>query len=79
MARSLFVAGNWKMYKNIAQAKEFAEEFKLPQGVTIVGGKTGTTNQAGYCLVLYSKNENFCVKCTRKKLQKTEHMSYHFL
>lgn len=34
-----------------------AEEFKLPQGVTIVGGKTGTTNQAGYCLVLYSKNE----------------------
>lgn len=34
-----------------------AEEYKLPQGVTIVGGKTGTTNQAGHCLVLYSKNE----------------------
>ena len=34
-----------------------AEEYKLPQGVTIVGGKTGTTNQAGHCLALYSKNE----------------------
>lgn len=34
-----------------------AEEYKLPQGVTIIGGKTGTTNQAGHCLVLYSKNE----------------------
>lgn len=34
-----------------------AEEFKLPQGVNIIGGKTGTTNQAGHCLVLYSKNE----------------------
>ena len=28
MERSLFVAGNWKMYKNIAQAEEFAEQFK---------------------------------------------------
>jgi len=28
MSRSLFVAGNWKMYKNIASAKAFAEEFK---------------------------------------------------
>lgn len=34
-----------------------AEEYKLPQGVTVIGGKTGTTNQAGHCLVLYSKNE----------------------
>jgi len=29
----------------------------VPSGVTILGGKTGTTNAAGYCLVLYSKNE----------------------
>jgi len=28
----------------------------IPSGVTILGGKTGTTNAAGYCLVLYSKN-----------------------
>ncbi|MCR5271700.1 MAG: serine hydrolase [Lachnospiraceae bacterium] len=30
----------------------------VPSGVTILGGKTGTTNPAGYCLVLYSKNES---------------------
>ena len=23
-----FIAGNWKMYKNSGEAKEFAEEFK---------------------------------------------------
>ncbi len=28
-----------------------------PEGVTVIGGKTGTTGAAGYCLVLYSKNE----------------------
>lgn len=28
-----------------------------PEGFTIVGGKTGTTFDAGYCLVLYSVNE----------------------
>jgi D-alanyl-D-alanine carboxypeptidase (penicillin-binding protein 5/6) len=27
-----------------------------PEGFTVVGGKTGTTNAAGYCLVLYSTN-----------------------
>ncbi len=27
-----------------------------PEGFTIIGGKTGTTYDAGYCLVLYSKN-----------------------
>lgn len=26
--RQPFIAGNWKMYKNIAEAKQFAEEFK---------------------------------------------------
>ncbi len=28
-----------------------------PEGITIVGGKTGTTGDAGYCLVLYSYNQ----------------------
>ena len=28
-----------------------------PEGFTVIGGKTGTTNAAGYCLVLYSTNE----------------------
>lgn len=30
----------------------------VPEGITIIGGKTGTTNAAGYCLVLYSMNAN---------------------
>lgn len=29
---------------------------KTPEGFNIVGGKTGTTGEAGYCLVLYSYN-----------------------
>lgn len=31
---------------------------KSPEGVTVVGGKTGTTNAAGSCLVLLSQNES---------------------
>ena len=30
---------------------------KSPDGFTVIGGKTGTTGAAGYCLVLYSMNE----------------------
>ncbi|WMJ88254.1 D-alanyl-D-alanine carboxypeptidase family protein [Anaerocolumna sp. MB42-C2] len=29
---------------------------KAPDGVTVVGGKTGTTSKAGNCLILYSKD-----------------------
>lgn len=29
---------------------------KAPDGITVVGGKTGTTGEAGYCLALYSYN-----------------------
>lgn len=29
---------------------------KTPEGFQIIGGKTGTTYEAGYCLVLYSQN-----------------------
>ncbi len=32
--------------------------YAVPDGVTVVGGKTGTTDSAGSCLVLYSKNES---------------------
>ena len=28
-------------------------EYKLPDGLTLLGGKTGTTNKAGYCLAIY--------------------------
>lgn len=31
-------------------------EVPVPEGVTVLGGKTGTTNAAGYCLALYSQN-----------------------
>jgi len=29
-----------------------------PPGVTVLGGKTGTTDQAGACLILFNRNEN---------------------
>ena len=29
---------------------------KAPEGFTVIGGRTGTTGDAGYCLVLYSYN-----------------------
>lgn len=29
-----------------------------PEGITVIGGKTGTTGEAGYCLVLLSRNSN---------------------
>ena len=32
-------------------------ETDAPEGITVIGGKTGTTNAAGYCLVLYSNNK----------------------
>lgn len=37
--------------------KYLMETEKAPGGVTVIGGKTGTTNDAGYCLVLYSTNQ----------------------
>ncbi len=32
--------------------------YKAPENITVVGGKTGTTDKAGNCLVLYSKNSS---------------------
>jgi len=31
---------------------------KAPDGITVMGGKTGTTSKAGSCLVLYSKDKS---------------------
>lgn len=31
-------------------------EVKPPKGISVIGGKTGTTLKAGYCLALYSEN-----------------------
>lgn len=38
--------------------KYLSGEVETPEGIQVVGGKTGTTNDAGYCLVLYSKNSS---------------------
>lgn len=35
----------------------FRDMISLPDNVTIIGGKTGTTTEAGYCLVLYVKDK----------------------
>lgn len=42
---------NWKPTNYYASG-----DAKVPEGTTILGGKTGTTDQAGSCLVLYSAN-----------------------
>jgi len=39
-------------------SRYFDGRVKTPEGFTIIGGKTGTTYEAGYCLVLYSKNSS---------------------
>mgnify|MGYP003290493785 CR=1 FL=1 len=36
----------------------FGGRFKVPDGIEIIGGKTGTTNAAGCCLTLYFKSED---------------------
>lgn len=43
-----------KTYTNHSRYKD--GRTKTPEGFEIIGGKTGTTYDAGYCLVLYSKN-----------------------
>lgn len=45
-----------KTFQNNCRYQSGAVE--TPKGFTIIGGKTGTTFDAGYCLVLYSKNES---------------------
>ena len=31
---------------------------EVPEGVTVIGGKTGTTDEAGSCLILLTKDDN---------------------
>lgn len=38
--------------------KYIAGTENAPEGITIIGGKTGTTGEAGYCLVLLSQNSS---------------------
>lgn len=43
-----------KTYYN--HSRYYTGSVETPNGFEIIGGKTGTTYDAGYCLVLYSKN-----------------------
>ena len=43
-----------RTYTNHSRYKD--GRVKTPEGIEVIGGKTGTTYDAGYCLVLYSKN-----------------------
>ena len=33
-------------------------DFNAPENITVIGGKTGTTNAAGHCLILLSRDVN---------------------
>lgn len=44
------ITKDWSTTNKYLKGEEF-----VPEGVNVIGGKTGTTNDAGYCLVLYSK------------------------
>ena len=33
-------------------------KYKLPDGIKLIGGKTGTTNKAGYCLTMYVQDQD---------------------
>lgn len=44
------VVKEWNTTNKYLKGEETA-----PEGINVIGGKTGTTNDAGYCLVLYSK------------------------
>lgn len=53
-------------YDKDGKAKEFKKQTtnrylkgarKEPENVTVIGGKTGTTNEAGHCMILLSRDE----------------------
>lgn len=46
------VTKTWKNTNKYINGEE-----KAPEGIVVTGGKTGTTNAAGYCLVLLSTNQ----------------------
>ena len=33
-------------------------KYDMPEGIEMIGGKTGTTNKAGCCLTLYVRDKN---------------------
>ncbi len=51
------IDGNEKVLEMTATNLYFAGVKQVPEGVTVLGGKTGVTASAGYCLVIASENE----------------------
>lgn len=49
-------AGNSKEVNFESTNLYFTGLAKAPSGITVIGGKTGTTSRAGYCLTLYFKD-----------------------
>ena len=50
-------AGNAKQQSWANTCGYLSGQKKAPEGINVIGGKTGTTFDAGYCLVCYSVNE----------------------
>ena len=48
--------GNPKEYTCNSTNGYISGDFEVPQGITVVGGKTGTTSAAGSCLIILSKD-----------------------
>lgn len=52
------IAGNEKEIKCENTNLYITGEKQAPAGITVIGGKTGTTNAAGHCLVVISNDDN---------------------
>ncbi len=50
--------GREKAFDKSSSNKFLQGEYQAPANVTVIGGKTGTTNAAGNCLILLSRDEN---------------------
>ena len=50
--------GEQKIYDMASTNQYIAGTYTLPSQVYMIGGKTGTTTQAGSCLILLTKNKD---------------------
>ena len=50
--------GTMKQYSCRSTNKYINGDVKAPENVTVIGGKTGTTNAAGHCLMVFAKDKN---------------------
>ena len=51
-------AGNLKDFSSDSTNLFFKGTYETPSDIMVLGGKTGTTNAAGSCLMIYSKDSN---------------------